>query len=145
MNLAIFISGIVLIVYISWAMADSFFDFIFFTFSLVLGAAGVMCILTDVRAYKANVSESIGCRSLIVESEKQFEVWRKDKHGGTYSKLRYSIAKNVFGINNIEYAPGDIIPSKNENNAIVVEVIKVTNDVVGTTEYSINNQSCSCL
>jgi hypothetical protein len=138
----------VLIATISWKYSSDVFDFIFLAFGLALGATGVLFIigiLTDVMAYKANVSESIGCRSLIVESEKQFEVWRKDKHGGTYSKLRYSIAKNEFGINNIEYAPGDIIPSKKENNTIVMEVVKVTNDVAGTAEYSVNNQSRSCL
>lgn len=148
MNWIILISIIAVIGMISWFMSDDFFDFLFYAFAFIMFTTVIIFSVGEImaiRKYNANVSESIGCKPLIVESEKQFEVWQKEKHGGTYSMLLYSIAHNEFGITNIEYAPGDIIPSKKEDNTIMVEVIKVTNDVIGTKKYAINNQSRSCL
>lgn len=89
-------------------------------------------------------TKSIGCTNFTVSSQQQFEVWRKEKHGGSYAVLRYNLQENSLAITSIEIKPGDIVPTI-ADNIISVDVIERYDSNNKATSYYVDNQSRKCL
>lgn len=135
------------IIFLLRLVVDGFNDIMDLVFTILVSVmlGGVISFVFNKKTEERKITtKPIGCANFTVSSQQQFEVWRKEKHGGSYVVLRYNLQENSLYITSIEIKPGDIVPTITDDN-ILVDVIERYDSNTKVTSYSVDNQSRKCL